>query len=78
MKRRRKRRRIKNKGDRRSEITEESVEVRERGSKRKKINEDIKMEEWKDYFMGLLGGVEDRVVRDTGSQTGGVEEMKET
>lgn len=28
---------------------------RERRNKRKKINEEIKMEEWKEYFMELLG-----------------------
>lgn len=36
---------------------------RERRS-RKRINEEIKLEDWKEYFMGLLGGVEERVVRD--------------
>jgi len=34
---------------------------RERG-RRGRINEGIDMEEWKEYFMGLLGGVEGRVV----------------
>jgi len=29
----------------------------------KGINEDIKMEEWEEYFKGLLGGVERRVVQ---------------
>lgn len=33
--------------------------------KRARINEGIEMEEWKEYFMGLLeGGVEGRVVMD--------------
>lgn len=30
--------------------------------KRARINEGIEMEEWKEYFMGLLGGVEGRMV----------------
>jgi len=34
---------------------------RERG-RRGRINESIGMEEWKDYFIGILGGVEGRVI----------------
>lgn len=46
--------------------------------KKARINEGIKMEEWKEYFMGLLeGGVEGRVVMDgRGRRKGrGEEEM---
>jgi len=31
--------------------------------RRKRINETIELEEWKEYFMGLLGGIERRAVR---------------
>ena len=31
---------------------------------RKGINEEIELEEWRRYFIKLLGGVEDRVVRE--------------
>ena len=31
--------------------------------KKRRVNERIEMEEWKEYFMCLLGGVEARVVR---------------
>ena len=38
---------------------------RERG-RRRKVNERIKMEEWDEYFRGLLGGVEWRVLKGEG------------
>ncbi|KMQ90657.1 axoneme-associated protein [Lasius niger] len=38
--------------------------------RRKKLNEDIKMEEWRDYFISLLGEVENRVVKRTGKNNG--------
>ena len=43
--------------------TENKVwEIVNRGRKsRKRVDEKIKKEEWKEYFMGLLGGVEKRV-----------------
>lgn len=31
--------------------------------KREKVNEAIKIEEWKEHYMRLLGGVEERVIR---------------
>ncbi|XP_024875210.1 ABC transporter F family member 4-like [Temnothorax curvispinosus] len=34
--------------------------------RRKRINEEIKMEEWKEYFMELMGGMENRVVKGEG------------
>jgi len=34
--------------------------------KRKRINEGFEMEEWKEYFMSLLGGIEERVVMGEG------------
>lgn len=37
--------------------------VRKERKRRKRVNEDIEMDEWKEYFMGLLGGVEGRVIR---------------
>lgn len=47
--------------------------------KRKKINEYIEMEDWKEHFMRLLGGVENRVVkggemRERGKEGGEEEE----
>lgn len=36
---------------------------KERRNKRRKIKEGIKIEEWKEYFMGLLGGIEEKVMR---------------
>jgi len=42
---------------------------RERG-RRGRINEGIAMEEWKEYFMGVLGGVEGRVVLGGGRERG--------
>lgn len=41
---------------------------KERKNRRKKIKEEIKMEEWKEYFMGVGGGVEERVVKGIGRQ----------
>ena len=45
---------------------------------RKGINEEIELEEWRRYFIKLLGGVEDRVVREEewkeGREEGGEEE----
>lgn len=40
---------------------------------RRGINEGIEMEEWREYFMGLLGGVKSRVVRGTGRERKGEE-----
>ncbi|XP_071568793.1 uncharacterized protein [Temnothorax nylanderi] len=34
--------------------------------RRKRANEEIKMEEWKEYFMELMGGMENRVVKGDG------------
>ncbi|XP_071577594.1 uncharacterized protein [Temnothorax nylanderi] len=34
--------------------------------RRKRVNEEIKMEEWKEYFMELMGGMENRVVKGEG------------
>jgi len=34
------------------------------------VNEEIEMEEWKEYFMRLLGGVEKKVVRGDGEEGG--------
>ena len=45
---------------------------RERGKKRR-VNEKIKMEEWVEYFRGLLGGVEWRVVKGGQRKGGGTE-----
>jgi len=49
--------------------------------RRKRINEGIEQEEWKDYFMGLLGGVERRVIlgweRRIGGRKEGIDEEKE-
>lgn len=36
--------------------------------RRRRIEEEIKMREWKEYFMGLLGGVENRVMRGAGGE----------
>ena len=40
---------------------------------RKKINEGIKEEEWREYFMSLLGGVEEKVVKGKGKEKREVE-----
>lgn len=40
---------------------------------RRGINEGIEMEEWREYFMGLLGGVKSRVVRGAGRERKGEE-----
>jgi len=51
-------------------------EIVNRERKRKKrVNDSIDLEEWKDHFMRLLGGVESRVVRGTeeGKREGGEE-----
>lgn len=37
-------------------------EVVNKERKRRKVNREIGMEEWKEYFRGLLGGVEGRVL----------------
>lgn len=37
---------------------------------RRGINEEIEIREWKKYFMGLLGGVEGRVIRGLGRERG--------
>lgn len=42
--------------------------------KRKRINEHIEMEEWKDHFMRLLEGVESRVMKGGESRERGEEE----
>ncbi|XP_071572354.1 uncharacterized protein [Temnothorax nylanderi] len=34
--------------------------------RRKRVNEEIKQEEWKEYFMELMGGMENRVVKGEG------------
>lgn len=39
--------------------------------RRKKVNKNIDMEEWKEHFMRLLGGVEDRVVKEDKSRVKG-------
>jgi len=53
---------------------------KERG-RRKRINEGIEQEEWKEYFMGLLGGVERRVIlggeRKIGGEKGEVDKIGE-
>ncbi|XP_071648500.1 uncharacterized protein [Temnothorax longispinosus] len=36
--------------------------------RKKRINEDIKLEEWKKYFMELMGGVENKVVKGEGGR----------
>jgi len=38
--------------------------------KRKRLNETIELEVWKEYFMGLLGGVEKRAVKGMGREEG--------
>lgn len=40
--------------------------IRRVKGKRKKINEEIKMKEWKEYFMELMGGTDGRVTRGDG------------
>jgi len=40
------------------------------------VNEEIEMEEWKEYFMRLLGRVEKKVIRGNGGK-GGMEEEEE-
>lgn len=40
---------------------------------RRGINEGIEMEEWREYFMELLGGVKSRVVRGAGKERKGEE-----
>lgn len=37
--------------------------MRREWKRRKRINEEIKIEEWKEFFIGLLGAVEEKVVR---------------
>jgi len=37
---------------------------------RGRINEDIDMEEWKEYFMSVLDGVEGRVIMGGGKEKG--------
>jgi len=45
--------------------------------KRRRINEEIKMEEWKEYFMELMGGMDGRVIRgDGGTKMQGEEEIE--
>lgn len=45
--------------------------------RRRGINEGIEMEEWREYFMGLLGGVKSRVVRGAGRERKGEKEGEE-
>lgn len=49
---------------------------RERKGK-KRVNEGLEIGEWKEYFMRLLGGVEDRVIKGEGQGTAGREEEEE-
>lgn len=44
---------------------------------RKRVNEDIEMGKWKEYFMSLLRGVEVRVVKGGGGGVEGREEEEE-
>ncbi|XP_024877677.1 histone-lysine N-methyltransferase, H3 lysine-79 specific-like [Temnothorax curvispinosus] len=37
--------------------------------RRRRVNEEIKPEEWKEYFMDLMGGVENRVVKGEGDRS---------
>ncbi|XP_024884283.1 trichohyalin-like [Temnothorax curvispinosus] len=37
--------------------------------RRRRVNEEIKPEEWKEYFMELMGGVENRVVKGEGDRS---------
>jgi len=54
---------IREAGEARTEMKVWEVINRERKSK-KRINEAIELETWKEYFMGLLGGVEKRTLRE--------------
>lgn len=49
-------------GEARTESKMWEIVNRER-RRRKVINEEIQMGEWKEHFMGLLGGVEERVMK---------------
>lgn len=45
--------------------------------KGKKVNEGIEWDKWKEHFMRLLGGVEDKVVRGKGSDRRGMDKEEE-
>ncbi|XP_071578413.1 uncharacterized protein [Temnothorax nylanderi] len=49
-------------GEARSEVKVWKL-IRRVRKRRKRINEDIRLEEWEKYFMELMGGVENRVVK---------------
>jgi len=56
--RKKRERRDDNEGSKRGEIERKVWElVNKERKRRRRINEDIKMEEWKEYFMEQLGGV---------------------
>lgn len=64
----RKKKEVNEKWEKRAKEVKKEGEVwelvnRERRRGRKRINEDIEMEEWKEYFMKIHGGVENKVVR---------------
>lgn len=45
-------------------------------SGRRRVNEDIEMEEWKEHFMKLLGGEGSKVVKGEGGGKGGEEDKE--
>lgn len=51
--------------------------VKKQRKKKKRINEDLGWEEWKEHFMKLLRGVKDRVVREKESNRRGGDEKDE-
>jgi len=48
--------------------------IKEERKGRKKINEKIRMEDWKEYFMEIMGGVERKVARRGGRRREGQKE----
>ncbi|KMQ87647.1 hypothetical protein RF55_13014 [Lasius niger] len=50
--------------------------IRKERKRKKKVNEEIEMEGWKKYFMIILGGVEEKVVREGRERRDEQEEME--
>lgn len=66
--------RIKEAGETRTEGKVWEIIGRERGGKRR-VEEGIEEEEWKNYFMRLLGGVERKVVGERRKKIGGARKV---